>query len=158
MEKDTKIPVKIVITGTHIAPDEVSSNAPDETKEEAFGFLSKRGNSIYLVYETQDINETAGIIISNMIKISPDSNEIKKTSTFRQGTITSPASCLVYRQGRKLTGFYSTPYGRLDTETTTTELFVSETENGLTCHIKGSMEINNSPVSEFDLKVEAAKI
>ena len=155
METDKKIPVKIKITGIHRSTDAALSDAPDETVEESFGFLSKRGSSIYIVYETKEGEE---ITVSNMIKINPETNEIKKTSTLRKGTITSPASSLMYISGSSGTGFYTTPYGRLDTTTHTDKIMIIENDNSFICTMSGNMEINNSPVSEFDLKIEAVII
>ena len=155
METDKKIPVKIKITGIHRSTDAALSDAPDETVEESFGFLSKRGSSIYIVYETKEGEE---ITVSNMIKINPETNEIKKTSTLHKGTITSPASSLMYISGSSGTGFYTTPYGRLDTTTHTDKIMIIENDNSFICTMSGNMEINNSPVSEFDLKIEAVII
>ena len=155
MNKDSKIPIKINITGEHRSFDGKSYGEPEETVEEAYGFLSKRGSSTYLVYET---TVDKGLICSNMIKICREPIEIKKTATFHKGTVTSPGSCLIYAPGKTGTGFYNTPYGRLDTETVTETADIRETAHSLTCLINGKMKINNSPVSEFKLKIEAVCI
>ena len=165
MEGNKKIPVKIKITGKHINIDDESSNVTrihpganntaDETTEEAFGVFSCRGTSMYLVYETK---EDSDITVHNMIKMSTDPAEVKKTSTLYKGTITSPASSISYILDETGTGFYTTPYGRLDVKTFTKEMVILKNDTNITCYLKGRLEINNSPVSEFNLKIEAVAI
>ena len=155
MDEKTKTAVKIKITGIHKTFDGSSYGRPEETCEEYFGTLGKRGTGIYLIYETK---ETDGIVISNMLKFSPGSRELKRTSTLHKGTITSPASVLVYKKEEKCEGFYTTPYGRLDASVFTKELIFEESETNLVYHLSGIMEINNSPISEFELKIEAVSI
>ena len=155
MDEKTKIAVKIKITGIHKTFDGSSYGRPEETCEEYYGTLGKRGTGIYLIYETK---ETDGIIISNMLKFSPATHELKRTSTLHRGTITSPASVLVYKKDERCEGFYTTPYGRLDASIFTKELTFEEKGSDLTCRISGVMEINNSPVSEFELKIKAVSI
>ena len=154
MDENRKIPVKIKILGIHrpiLDPDD-KSQVPEETEELAYGFLSKRGGTIFLVYE---ISENDGTSIKNMIKFTPKPCELKKTSSFHKGTITTPASNLSYLSGASAKGFYTTPYGRLDTETITQDLKYTESESSFSCTLSGIMKINNSPVSEFELKIEA---
>ena len=165
MEENKKIPVKIKITGKHTTIEEENSNltrihpssknTSDETVEEAYGIFSCRGTSMYLVYETK---EESDITVHNMIKMSTDPAEVKKTSTLHKGSITTPASNLTYILDETGTGFYTTPYGRLDVKTFTTEMVIFKGDTDITCYLKGRMEINNSPVSEFNLKIEAVTI
>ena len=165
MEENKKIPVKIKITGRHINSDDESTTIDyrpagkndnvDETVEEAFGIFSCRGASMYLIYET---NENDDITIHNMIKMSTDPAEVKKTSTLHKGTITTPASSLSYILDETGTGFYTTPYGRLDVKTFTKDMAIIKNDTEITCYLAGSMEINNSPISEFKLKIEAVAV
>ena len=164
MITDKKIPERITITGIHspltdaepsdVELDIAKTGEPDETKEEYYGFFSKRGSSIYLTYEVSD----SDALLTQMIKITLDPLVIKKTATFRKGTITQPASCLIYEEGKACAGFYTTPYGRLDTETDTRKVLITEGDQDVSCYIEGSMKINNSPVSEFTLKIEAVTV
>ena len=169
MEENKKIPVKIKITGKHTDIDDqnptLDSNiidisnkttgTVDETIEEAFGVYSCRGTSMYLVYETK---EAEGITIHNMIKMSIDPAEVKKTSTLHKGSITTPASNISYILDETGSGFYTTPYGRLDVKTFTKEMVIFKNDTSITCYLKGRLEMNNSPVSEFHLKIEAVAI
>ncbi len=169
MEENKKIPVKIKIAGKHTsidAPQDIlgkniieisnkSTGTVDETVEEAFGVFSSRGSSMYLVYETK---ESEDITVHNMIKMSIDPAEVKKTSTLHKGAINTPASNISYILEEACIGFYTTPYGRLDVKTFTKEMAIIRDDNDVTCYLKGHLEINNSPVSEFNLKIEAVAI
>ncbi|MBR5179496.1 MAG: DUF1934 domain-containing protein [Lachnospiraceae bacterium] len=169
MEENKKIPVKIKISGKHTNIDDQNptldssiidisnktTGTVDETIEEAFGVYSCQGTSMYLVYETK---EAESITIHNMIKMSIDPAEVKKTSTLRKGSITTPASNLSYILDETGSGFYTTPYGRLDVKTFTKEMVIFKNDTSITCYLKGRLEMNNSPVSEFNLKIEAVAI
>ena len=172
MEENIKKPVKITITGVHapitegidVAGDigdkkksdvEGGSDLIDKTEEVSYGFLSAKNGSIYLVYEKK---KDDGIIIKNLIKLMPKDKEIKRTATLHKGTVTSPASGISYTEGSVQKGFYMTNYGRLDIETMTGRIDFSECRTGITCTASGTLNINNSPASSFELKIEAVYV
>ena len=155
MEIQSKAAAKIKITGIHRVFDGKNYGSPEETCEEYYGTISKRGSGIYIIYEAK---EADGVTISNMLKYNTSSGELKRTSTLKKGTITSPSSILIYEKGQKRGGFYTTPYGRLDADVSTTELVITDTVMNFFCSVTGCMEINNSPVSAFELKIEAVYV
>ena len=186
MEKDKKIPVRISITGLHkTIIDDNSGRAPlseaDETKETATGFYSRRGESIFIIFDTKsmpentsEIKEGSSVkepveslsenqhlstspIISNRIKINGTTAEIhKRLSAPTASPMTISHIC--YSLGELKPGTQETPYGRLDLANLTKDINCSETETGFVCCIAGTMYINNSPVSEFELKIEAVML
>ena len=155
MDHISKTAVKITISGTHRSFDGTSYGQPEAPTENYYGTLSRRGASTYIIYETK---AQTGIVMNHMLKFNADDGELKKSSTLHKGTIASPASIMIYKKGEKKSGFYSTPYGRLDTLINTKELFFEETAGNVTLLASGSMEINNNPVSEFNLKIEVVMI
>ena len=68
VEKDKKIPVTITITGRH-----EQDGLTDRVEDEYTGFLSKRGNSTYIIYEDTENK------LNNRIKITDGKLEIKRT-------------------------------------------------------------------------------
>ena len=152
MEKDKKIPVHISITGIHKAIIGESSGSfslaeADETRETSTGYYSRRGESIFIIFDS-----STSPIVSNRIKICGTDVEIRKSLSSPTAT---PISHIFYSLNELKSGIQETPYGRLDLGTFTKEITCSENETEFTCYLTGTMHINNSPVSEFELKIEA---
>ncbi|MCR4992961.1 MAG: DUF1934 domain-containing protein [Lachnospiraceae bacterium] len=134
MEKDKKIPVNITVTGKH-----EQDGLTDRTEDVYKGFLSKRGSSTYIVYEDTDNK------LENRIKITSGRMEIKR-----------PNSNLIYEKDETVSGFYGTPYGNIEIDTYTESFETVETDDKFICRLKGSINMNGSPVSRFTLEIEAA--
>ena len=173
MEKDKKIPVIISITGLHsVISEPVSDPDPesDETKENARGFFSKRQNTVYLIYDLNSGKEddlslngiSEDTVIGNcMVKISESPFRVEVKRNIRK-SVTCADSLLqtrsFYEQGVFSSGFHETPFGIIETGNMTETISVFETDNSFSCMIKGTLYINNSPASEFTLKIEAVKL
>ena len=142
MEKDKKLPAKIKISGIHSM-----DNSDDNVREEYTGILSKKADSIYIIYEAP-----AGI--RNMIKIGTAGVSLTKSCMYhgKRRVMTE----LTYSLGNKNPGSYETPYGTMEIETETKHLETKENEKSVSCKIKGRLMINGSFVSDFNLNIEAA--
>lgn len=158
MEKDKKIPVTITITGRH-----EQDGLTDRVEDEYTGFLSKRGNSTYIIYEDTENK------LNNRIKITDGKLEIKRTPVSLSNeaedseevknsadTDITSSSYLSYTHKEKVSGYYSTPYGNIEMETFTESFEVKETESAYYCRLCGDIIMNGSPVSRFTLEIEAA--
>ena len=143
MEKDRKFDASIRISGIHL-----TENDGDDVREEHTGYLSKKADKIYIVYEDGGIR--------NMIKIGSDMVSLTKTCLYH-GTRRVMAE-LTYISGSTIAGFYETPYGRLEPEMETKVMAVKEYEKSVSCLLKGRMKLNGSFVSDFNLDIEAAVI
>ena len=141
MEQDRKIPVEVTISGFHASGEEDA-----EIKEVHDGYFSRRRESTYIIWE-----EPQGV--KAMLKISEGKTEVKKSLP---GASNSVLSSLSYEKGKSLPGFYHTPYGRLDIETFTKETVFKEQRDSFRVDMKGSIKMNGSPVSDFNLKIVAA--
>ena len=136
-----KIPVDITISSFH---DSGTEDA--EIKESHDGFFSRRGESTYIIWE-----EAQGI--KAMLKYSDGKTEVKKSLP---GAGKKVLSSLTYQKEMNLSGFYHTPYGRLDIETYTKETVIKESRDFFSIKLKGSVKMNGSHVSDFSLKIIAA--
>ena len=140
MERDRKIPVDIRICGFHLSEGEDS-----DITESSYGYFSKKGDSIFLVFESAEG-------IRTLIKIHYKTVEVKKSIDGK------PAADILYEEGKSLTGFYQTPFGRFELETDTGSVEVEEMYTSLRCRIKGKLKIYGSNVSDFNLEINAATV
>ena len=147
MEEILKKAADISISGLHMTDGEKSA-----VEEKNKGYISKRGQSTYLITES-------GEGVRTMIKLTKSRVEVKKSLLKKEKTASGTViSELVYEEGQTVSGFYHTPYGKFDIETETRSLHRSETEKGIQCNISGNIKMNGSPVSEFNLEIVAAVI
>ena len=147
MEEILKKAADIRISGLHMTDGEKSA-----VEEKSKGYISRRGQSTYLVTESDEG-------IRTMIKLTKSRVEVKKSLIKSEKTASGAViSELVYEEGNSVSGFYHTTYGKFDIETETRSLYRTETEEHIQCNISGNIKMNGSPVSEFNLEIVAAVI
>jgi uncharacterized beta-barrel protein YwiB (DUF1934 family) len=147
LEEILKKAADIRISGLHMTDGEKSA-----VEEKSKGYISKRGQSTYLVAESDEGIRTMIKLTKSRVEVKKSLVKIEKTAS---GTVLSE---LVYEEGSSVSGFYITPYGKFDIETETRNMHKSETEDSILCNISGNIKMNGSPVSEFNLEIAAAVI
>ncbi|MBR4343058.1 MAG: DUF1934 domain-containing protein [Lachnospiraceae bacterium] len=151
MEKDRKIPVNVRISGFHLSEGEDSKILDDHE-----GYLSQRGDSLFIVYESPEKIKTVIKILPLRVEVKRKIIGDKEKKNENEGL--ALISDISYEKGKTVKGFYLTPYGRLETETDTEEIVTEESEKFFKCHIEGRLKMNGSHVSDFNLEIAAAVI
>ena len=104
-----------------------------------------RNGSHYLRYEEM-LDDTAETTV-NYIKMSPNGVEVRK-----QGQVNVH---MVFEEGKKNKTFYNTPYGTLQMGISATGLELKESEDGIQMKVDYALDMNEEPVADCYLTVQA---
>ena len=96
------------------------------------GKLYRRGDAMYLIYEETEVSGIPGG--RTRLKFRDDEVQMK-----RYGSGAGIGNEILFRSGRRYTGFYDTPFGAIEMEVLTNSL-----ENNLTEEGKGHLNIDYS--------------
>lgn len=112
------------------------------------GKYRKIENTHYISYEetmvSDEVNE--GGVSKNLLKISPDLIELSKKGYSNVN--------MVFETGKKTVTYYNTPFGNLLIGIYTTNIKITEKEEGLIAAIRYSLEMNYEHVSDCNITIK----
>lgn len=126
----------------------VQKSVSDEpVVQECEGTCTEMNGSWFVRYEEK--NEE-GSRIKCLIKISDDSVMVRKSGR--------TVNVLTYEKNKMITCAYSTPYGEMELELTTKDIFIENTKGGMAVRILYSMTANGTSIPECELKISVQGI
>lgn len=112
------------------------------------GKYRKIEDTHYISYEEAmeaDENDEGGVS-KNLLKISPNQIELSKKGYSNVN--------MVFATGKKTVTYYNTPFGNLLIGIYTTNIRVTEKEEGLIATIRYSLEMNYEHISDCDITIK----